>query len=100
MSARRNRRLVVPIWTLLTLSVALPAWTGGFRGGHREAFAPRFEATHDEPRHQPRRSEDAVRRWHEIALSANALDHTPLAPGENRMFGEQFGHLRPSRAFA
>src|SRR2546425_12067031 len=27
---------------------------------------------------------DSVRRWNAIAMSANALDHTPVAPGEDR----------------
>src|SRR5438445_9785022 len=43
---------------------------------------------------------DSVRRWNAIAMSANALDHTPVAPGENRVFGEQLGPARTSRAFA
>ncbi len=29
-----------------------------------------------------------------------ALDHTPVAPGEHRMFGEQLGPGRSSRAMA
>jgi hypothetical protein len=33
-------------------------------------------------------------------LNANALDHTPVSPGEKRVFGEQFGPARTSRAFA
>ncbi len=41
-----------------------------------------------------------VRRWNEILLAANALDHTPVGPGENRLFGEQLGPHRTSRAFA
>ena len=42
-----------------------------------------------------------VRRWNEIALNANALDHTPVTPGENREdFREQLGPLRTARAFA
>jgi hypothetical protein len=31
---------------------------------------------------------------------ANALDHTPVGPGEKRVFGEQLGPHRTSRAFA
>ncbi|MCI0569285.1 MAG: phosphatase PAP2 family protein [Myxococcaceae bacterium] len=38
--------------------------------------------------------------WNEVALTANALDHTPVKPGENRVFGEQLGPGRTSRAFA
>lgn len=45
-------------------------------------------------------STDRVRYWNQIALNANALDHTPVAPGENRLFREQFGPGRTSRALA
>jgi len=43
---------------------------------------------------------DAVLRWNEIAINASGLDHTPVAPGENRAFGEQLGPGRSSRAMA
>ena len=32
--------------------------------------------------------------------NASGLDHTPVAPGENRVFGEQIGPGRASRAMA
>lgn len=38
--------------------------------------------------------------WNEIAINASGLDHTPVAPGENRVFGEQLGPGRSSRAMA
>jgi len=41
-----------------------------------------------------------VHHWNEIAVNASGLDHTPVAPGENRVFGEQFGPTRASRAMA
>jgi hypothetical protein len=41
-----------------------------------------------------------IRHWNEIAINASGLDHTPVAPGENRVFGEQFGPTRASRAMA
>jgi hypothetical protein len=66
----------------------------------RELFGPRFEGGQDAPRPERSRREDAVRRWNEILLVANALDHTPVKPGENRVFGEQLGPHRSSRAFA
>jgi hypothetical protein len=97
---KKHRTLIVPTLALLTLSLAVSTWPQGFPGGHYDAFGPRFEATHDEPRPRPRRGEDMVRRWNEIALLANALDHTPVAPGEDRVFGEQLGPCRTSRAFA
>jgi hypothetical protein len=43
---------------------------------------------------------DPVQRWHSVMLAANALDHTPVAPGEPRTFGEQIGPGRTARAFA
>jgi hypothetical protein len=100
MIAKRNWKLIVPTLALLTLSLTVPAWPQGFPGGHHDAFGPRFEARHDEPRARPRHREDLVRRWNEIALLANALDHTPVEPNENRVFGEQLGPGRTSRALA
>jgi len=68
--------------------------------GPREFFGPRFEGGQDAPRPERSRRDDVVRRWNEILLVANALDHTPVSPGENRVFGEQLGPHRTSRAFA
>ena len=48
----------------------------------------------------PRHGLDALHRWNVIALNATGLDHTPVGPGENRVFGEQFGPGRASRAMA
>jgi hypothetical protein len=41
-----------------------------------------------------------VHRWNQIAINATGLDHTPVAPGENRIFGQQLGPGRASRAMA
>jgi hypothetical protein len=38
--------------------------------------------------------------WNRIAIDASGVDHTPVAPGENRVFGEQVGPGRASRAIA
>ncbi|MDQ3546665.1 MAG: phosphatase PAP2 family protein [Verrucomicrobiota bacterium] len=43
---------------------------------------------------------DPVRRWNQIALIATGLDHTPVLPGEDRIFGEQLGPCRAARAMA
>ena len=103
MLVKRNGKLIILALAILTLSLAVSAWAQGSHGGHRDhrdALGSRFEATHDEPRLQPRHRVDSVRHWNEIALIANALDHTPVAPGENRVFGEQLGPCRTSRALA
>jgi hypothetical protein len=41
-----------------------------------------------------------LRYWNEIAINAAGLDHTPVAVGETRVFGEQLGPGRASRAVA
>ena len=41
-----------------------------------------------------------VLHWNEVAIDASGLDHTEVLPGEDRVFGEQFGPTRASRAMA
>jgi hypothetical protein len=41
-----------------------------------------------------------VRYWNQVGIDASGLDHTAVAPGEQRVFGEQFGPCRASRAIA
>ena len=38
--------------------------------------------------------------YNEIAIDATGLDHTPVPPGDPRIFGEQLGPGRSSRAMA
>ena len=38
--------------------------------------------------------------WNHIAVDMAGLDHTPVAPGDNRVFGEQLGPGRAARAMA
>lgn len=45
-------------------------------------------------------STTGVHHWNEIAINASGLDHTPVAPAENRVFGEQLGPARAARAMA
>jgi hypothetical protein len=41
-----------------------------------------------------------VIHWNEVAINASGYDHTPVAAGENRVFGEQIGPGRSARAMA
>src|SRR6266481_145318 len=48
----------------------------------------------------PKNALDSIHRWNAIAINASGLDHTPVASGEIRTFGEQLGPGRSSRAMA
>ena len=41
-----------------------------------------------------------LRYWNQIAVDCSGLDHTPVQPGETRVFGEQLGPGRSARALA
>src|SRR6266851_742772 len=97
MATKRNRRRMIAILAVLVLGLAAQGWAQRLQTGYRdprEFFDPRFQGGQDAPRPKRSRREDAVRRWNEILLAANALDHTPVGPGE------QLGPHRTSRAFA
>lgn len=79
----------------------------GLHGGFDDAFGPQYQprTRPDQPdsKHRPRHTHDraaVVLRWNQIALDATGLDHTPVAQGEARTFGEQLGPGRSSRALA
>src|SRR5438105_2450808 len=69
--------------------------------GFNEVFGPLFHpAPNVPPLVGPSHGLDSLHRWNVIAINASGLDHTPVAPGENRVFGEQLGPGRSSRAMA
>jgi len=61
--------------------------------------APRGAGSHHRSRH-PFDTAGWVSDWNEIAIDTSGLDHTPVSPGESRVFGEQLGPGRSSRAMA
>jgi hypothetical protein len=103
----RHQTWMVLALALLLLTLTVSAWAGGFPGRVRDTLGPLFDAapsrrtvprphsTHDgaEAMHQ-------LRHWNEMAMNASGLDHTPVTPGEDRIFGEQYGPTRASRAMA
>src|SRR5436190_23610070 len=83
----------------LVLSVL--TFASGTNNGFNEAFGPLFQPSPNvPPLVGPRHGLDSLHRWNLIAINASDLDHTPVAPGENRVFGEQLGPGRSSRAMA
>jgi PAP2 superfamily len=86
---------------LLTFALCLSAFANGPAGNFHDAYGPHFGGAQPiNPNRAPKKSLDSVHRWNEIAINASGLDHTPVAPGEARVFGEQLGPGRSSRAMA
>src|SRR6266550_2338488 len=86
---------------LAALVLSLLTFAFGTNHGFNEAFGPLFHpAPNIPPLVGPRQGLDSLHRWNVVAINATGLDHTPVAPGENRVFGEQLGPGRSSRAMA
>jgi PAP2 superfamily len=99
-NTKRRRKGIIATVSLLALSLAVPVWGAEFSRGINDALGPRYNpGSHQAPRRE-HRGLDAVRRWNAIAIDASGLDHTPVASGETRIFGEQLGPARSSRAMA
>ena len=88
MIVKRKLKGVTSIVTGLLLTLAVPAMAN-------ETTAPGRSAEH-----RPTRGMEMLRHWNQIAIDASGLDHTPVAPGEDRVFGEALGPGRSSRAVA
>jgi hypothetical protein len=93
--------LAGPGLAMLTLSPSGSTGADGSDDGLRDTLGPRF---HQRPGPRPLRPSQAARtwvhHWNAIAVDASGLDHTPVAPGEQRVFGENLGPGRSSRAMA
>src|SRR5580765_5558843 len=89
--------------SLLLAGLILSVLTFAFATNHgfNDFFGPLFHPASGIPHPGgPRRGLDSLHRWNVIAINASGLDHTPVASGENRVFGEQLGPVRASRAMA
>src|SRR5215813_12676139 len=106
MIAKQNRKVMVLTVALLTQSLTLPVWAGGFSRGINDALGPRYNVApqrHAVPKHPPQHGVGPIAQlhhWNEIAINVSGLDHTAVRPGEQRVFGEQFGPGRASRAMS
>src|SRR5262245_50797347 len=90
---------------MLALGLPAPAIAQESAGGLREAFGPRFSLQPTFARTRTRRPRGMgalarLRHWNEVAIDASGLDHTPPPPGDPRVFAEQMGPGRSSRAMA
>jgi len=89
---------------MLALGLPSPAIAQGFPDGLRDVFGPRFGAQPSLGSVRTRRrgtgAGDRLRHWNEVAIDTSGVDHTPPPPGDPRVFGEQLGPGRSSRAMA
>jgi hypothetical protein len=101
-SGRRAARIAA----VLLATVVEPSFAAGQTPlSESDAFGPSISAppTTAAVVNPPRRSNatiDTLRYWNQVAIDASGVDHTPLAPGENRVFGEALGPGRAARAIA
>jgi hypothetical protein len=86
--------------TLLAFTLAAPV--GADEPPPDTAAPPHAADTHPSARRRVRKKSVStwVHHWNTVAVDASGLDHTPVAPGEARTFGEQLGPGRASRAMA
>jgi hypothetical protein len=94
-----ENRCRMPTFVSAILFIVFFVLAGSAHGAatsQRDAWGPRFQdgtGFNHGMKPRPRFGLDAVRRWNDMALDANAVDHARMAP-------EQVGPLRTSRAFA
>lgn len=91
----RSFKCSVFIVAILTLNVCIV-----FADNTNPFWGSLYKAFPLQPQNNFIATEDALHRWNRIAVDASGLDHTPVRPGENRLFGEQIGPGRASRAMA
>ena len=107
MIPNRYLRLVVPIIGVTGLGIAFAASPkAGFRAAS-DFWGARYNIPQSAPAPTSTSGDKQltgpagrVRHWNEVAINASGIDHTPPAPGETRIFGEQLGPHRASRAMA
>ena len=85
----------------LVLALSLSTVQQTFAWSFSDFFGPRFKGAQTaRTAIVPKNGLDSLHRWNQIAIDASGVDHTPVAPGETRVFGEQLGPGRASRALA
>lgn len=97
-------------WALAVLisGFAIPALANGPAGDFDGAYGARFRERTTNPHwarpghghHHGDERTAWLRHWNGIAVDASGLDHTPVPTGDARVFGEQLGPARASRALA
>jgi len=101
-----HRPILLFVLFAATVLLASTARAQGFRNGVQDALGGLYRenpyARRLDHATSPHDSTPMgmMRHWNEVAINASGLDHTPVASGEARVFGEQLGPARSSRAMA
>ena len=85
---------------LASLVISSAGLASGQSISFHEAFGSFINPNVRNDHREPDAGLDPIRRWNQIALIATGLDHTPVLPDEDRVFGEQIGPCRSARAMA
>lgn len=104
MIPNRKLKFAAPAAAALALSFAVSAWSQSNFRQTQELWGPRYNLP-QQPLTVAKPGKGGtpasrIQHWNQMAIDASGLDHTPVAPGENRVFGEQVGPVRASRAIA
>jgi PAP2 superfamily len=107
LSKARGKKLPA-IMAILLLSMIVPGRTQQqqITRDHQEVWGPRYSAQSPAPLTAQEvtgvggDSMAMLHHWNHVAIDASGLDHTPVAPGDPRVFGEQVGPCRAARAEA
>ena len=104
MSSNRVYRVVC--FVALLFGIVDWTWAAKPATDFRDVFGPLTQESRgarQATRRDPPQSRDLLAHvlyWNQVAIDASGLDHTPVAEGEDRVFGEQVGPDRASRAMA
>lgn len=101
---RKSCTFVVTLVTIVTSLVTF-TWAQGPAGGFEQFWGPNYtypSTTSLAARRPPSNpiAGDAMHHWNRVAIDSAGLDHTPVPAGDPRIFGEQLGPGRSSRAMA
>jgi hypothetical protein len=102
-----TRRFCTFAAALITIVTSLVTFTwaqapaGGFEQFWGQKYTyPTVPESIAARRPNPPAPADALHHWNQVAIDASGLDHTPVAQGDPRIFGEQLGPGRSARAMA
>ena len=107
MSVIRNLKSTVLLAVLFFASLSPTPAQRGQQKRFESVWGPNYPSVNVLARtsfvNEAPQGENALARvvyWNRVAIDASGLDHTPVAANENRVFGEQLGPGRASRAIA